>query len=132
MNSSGLDPIFAQFPDAMSRPSSMASCRRVSSPMCGTEIHSWCIFSNTSARELDLFPIGRGQVVTGMGAAQAEDFDADMMTEYRRAWRNPEMIHGSCSDYRAAGTVDLEHDTQDLNRRVRCPALRDSETMALV
>jgi haloacetate dehalogenase len=59
----------------------------------------------------------------GWGAARAEDFDADMMAEYRRAWRNPEMIHGSCSDYRAAGTVDLEHDTQDLDRRVECPAL---------
>ena len=33
------------------------------------------------------------------------------------------MIHGSCSDCRAAGTVDLEHDTQDLNRRALCPAL---------
>jgi haloacetate dehalogenase len=59
----------------------------------------------------------------GWGAARAEDFDPEMMEEYRRAWRNPEMIHGSCSDYRAAGTIDLEHDTQDLHRRVECPAL---------
>ena len=29
----------------------------------------------------------------GWGAAQLEDFDAEMMSEYRRAWRNPEMIH---------------------------------------
>jgi haloacetate dehalogenase len=59
----------------------------------------------------------------GWGAARAEDFDVEMMTEYRRAWRNPEMIHGSCSDYRAAGTVDLDHDAQDLSRHVQCPAL---------
>jgi len=59
----------------------------------------------------------------GWGAARAEDFDADMMAEYRRAWRNPDMIHGSCSDYRAAGAVDLKHDTEDLGRRVRCRAL---------
>jgi len=59
----------------------------------------------------------------GWGAARAEDFDAEMMAEYRRAWRNPEMIHGSCSDYRAAGAVDLGHDTLDLNRQVQCPAL---------
>ena len=26
------------------------------------------------------------------------------------AWRDPAMIHGSCSDYRAAATIDLEHD----------------------
>jgi haloacetate dehalogenase len=59
----------------------------------------------------------------GWGAARAEDFDAEMLAEYRRAWRNPEMIHGSCSDYRAAGAVDLGHDSLDLNRQVRCPAL---------
>jgi haloacetate dehalogenase len=33
------------------------------------------------------------------------------------------MIHGSCSDYRAAGTVDLEHDRADLDSRVECPTL---------
>jgi haloacetate dehalogenase len=46
-----------------------------------------------------------------------------MLAEYRRAWRNPDMIHGSCSDYRAAGAVDLGLDAQDLERRVSCPAL---------
>ena len=29
----------------------------------------------------------------GWGAARAEDFDVEMLAEYRRAWRNPEMIH---------------------------------------
>jgi haloacetate dehalogenase len=33
------------------------------------------------------------------------------------------MIHGSCSDYRAAVSVDLEHDTADVGREVQCPAL---------
>ena len=33
------------------------------------------------------------------------------------------MIHGSCSDYRAALTVDLALDTADLARKVECPAL---------
>jgi haloacetate dehalogenase len=59
----------------------------------------------------------------GWGAAQINDFDAEMLAEYRRAWRTPEMIHGSCSDYRAAGTVDLEHDQADLDRKVGCPTL---------
>jgi haloacetate dehalogenase len=72
------------------------------------------------ARDPDFF---YEKSLLGWGAARAEDFDAEMMAEYRRAWRNPEMIHGSCSDYRAAGTVDLEHDTLDLHRRVHCPAL---------
>jgi haloacetate dehalogenase len=33
------------------------------------------------------------------------------------------MIHGSCSDYRAAASIDLEHDQADLNRDVSCPTL---------
>jgi haloacetate dehalogenase len=61
--------------------------------------------------------------LVGWGAAKIDDFDADMLAEYRRAWRTPEMIHGSCSDYRAAGTIDLAHDEADLERRVECPTL---------
>ncbi len=59
----------------------------------------------------------------GWGAARISDFDAEMLAEYRRAWRDPAMIHGSCSDYRAAAGVDLEHDAADLNRKVGCPTL---------
>src|SRR6201999_3547898 len=42
----------------------------------------------------------------GWGATQIEDFDAEQLAEYRRAWRSPDMIHGSCSDYRAAASID--------------------------
>ncbi|HME39453.1 MAG TPA: alpha/beta hydrolase [Steroidobacteraceae bacterium] len=61
--------------------------------------------------------------LVGWGAGRLADFDAEALTEYRRAWRDPQMIHGSCSDYRAAAGVDLEHDTADLGRRVDCPTL---------
>jgi haloacetate dehalogenase len=33
------------------------------------------------------------------------------------------MIHGTCSDYRAAATIDLEHDGADIDKKVRCPTL---------
>jgi haloacetate dehalogenase len=33
------------------------------------------------------------------------------------------MIHGSCSDYRAAATVDLAHDEADIDRQLTCPTL---------
>jgi haloacetate dehalogenase len=46
-----------------------------------------------------------------------------MLAEYRRCWRQPDMIHGSCSDYRAAASVDLEHDGADIGRKVSCPTL---------
>ena len=61
--------------------------------------------------------------LVGWGATKIADFDAEMLAEYRRAWRTPEMIHGSCSDYRAAASVDLEHDSTDVDRKVRCPTL---------
>jgi len=59
----------------------------------------------------------------GWGATRLADFDAAMLAEYRRCWRDPAMIHGSCSDYRAAATIDLEHDALDIGRKVACPVL---------
>jgi len=61
--------------------------------------------------------------LVGWGATQITEFDSEMLADYRRAWRDPAMIHGSCSDYRAAATIDLEHDEADIHRRVTCPTL---------
>lgn len=61
--------------------------------------------------------------LVGWGAARLEDFDPEMLADYRRCWRDKLMIHGSCSDYRAGATIDLEHDQADLARQVQCPAL---------
>jgi len=48
-------------------------------------------------------------------------FDADALAEYERCFRNPETIHASCEDYRAAATIDLEHDAK--GAKVACPVL---------
>jgi haloacetate dehalogenase len=61
--------------------------------------------------------------LAGWGATRIEDFDPEMLAEYRRCWRDPGMIHGSCSDYRAAATIDLDHDAADIGRKVACPTL---------
>ena len=61
--------------------------------------------------------------LVGWGAAKLADFDAAQVAEYRRHWRDPAAIHGSCSDYRAAATIDLEHDAADLAVKVQCPTL---------
>lgn len=61
--------------------------------------------------------------LVGWGAAKIDDFAADMLAEYRRCWRRPDMIHGSCSDYRAATGIDVEHDGADIDRKVSCPTL---------
>lgn len=61
--------------------------------------------------------------LVGWGATRLADFDQEQLAEYRRTWRDPAMIHGSCSDYRAAATIDLAHDTADAGRLVACPTL---------
>jgi haloacetate dehalogenase len=61
--------------------------------------------------------------LTGWGSARLEDFDVQQLAEYRRCWRDPAMIHGSCADYRAAAGIDLEHDQADAQQLVECPVL---------
>lgn len=61
--------------------------------------------------------------LVGWGGAKISDFDSEMIDAYRAAWRNSEMIHGSCSDYRAAASIDLEHDASDIDAKIACPTL---------
>jgi haloacetate dehalogenase len=53
----------------------------------------------------------------------SEIFHAAAMEEYVRCLRNPETIHATCEDYRAAATLDFEHDADDRRggRRISCP-----------
>ena len=50
-------------------------------------------------------------------------FSSEALAEYKRCFRDPATIHASCEDYRAAATIDLEHDAADLDRKVTCPLL---------
>lgn len=47
----------------------------------------------------------------------------EAFAEYLRCFSNPGTIHASCEDYRAAASIDLEHDEADLSRKVTCPLL---------
>src|SRR5579884_3177568 len=49
--------------------------------------------------------------------------DEQAFAEYFRCYHNPATIHASCEDYRAAASIDLEHDAADLNRKISCPLL---------
>ncbi|NOK64019.1 MAG: alpha/beta hydrolase [Chloroflexi bacterium AL-W] len=52
------------------------------------------------------------------------DFIApEALAEYERCFNNPDMIHASCEDYRAATTIDLLHDEVDRQRKLACPLL---------
>ena len=61
--------------------------------------------------------------LVGWGATSIEAFDHDMLDAYRTAWREADMIHASCSDYRAARSVDLVLDVASLGKKISCPTL---------
>lgn len=46
-----------------------------------------------------------------------------VQAEYFRLQSDPANIHGMCEDYRAAASIDLEHDKADLNKKIACPLL---------
>jgi haloacetate dehalogenase len=58
----------------------------------------------------------------GRDAGDPGCFDEEAFAEYVRCF-NAKTIRGSCEDYRAAATIDLELDRADLHRRVDVPLL---------
>jgi haloacetate dehalogenase len=58
-----------------------------------------------------------------LGKAPAGAITSAAFAEYVRCYRDPETIHASCEDYRAAASIDLVHDEADMHRRVECPLL---------
>jgi haloacetate dehalogenase len=50
-------------------------------------------------------------------------FAAEAMAEYVRCFSDPATIHASCEDYRAAESIDLDHDAADQAQKVACPVL---------
>ena len=52
-------------------------------------------------------------------------FHPQALTDYLAAVNNPEMIRGMCEDYRAAATIDLDHDriSRAAGEKIRCPLL---------
>lgn len=56
-------------------------------------------------------------------SAPGTKFSEEAITEYIRCFSKPEAIHASCEDYRAAATIDMEHDEQDIEQKIQCPLL---------
>ena len=57
------------------------------------------------------------------GGGSLDYFDAEAMAEYERCFADPAVIHASCEDYRAGATIDLEHDAEDLTKKIACPTM---------
>jgi haloacetate dehalogenase len=58
-------------------------------------------------------------------AAPGFAFAPDALEAYRQAFRDPEVIHATCEDYRAGATVDYQSDMEDqqAGRKISCPVL---------
>jgi len=52
-----------------------------------------------------------------------EWISGDVFQEYLRTMQMPETIHAICEDYRAAASIDLAHDSTDLDKKIQCPLL---------
>lgn len=49
--------------------------------------------------------------------------DPRVVAEYRRCYRDPATRHAICEDYRAAASIDLDHDAADADHRIEAPLL---------
>jgi haloacetate dehalogenase len=57
-------------------------------------------------------------------SAIPDAFPADVRTEYLRCFSDPATLHAICEEYRAAATLDRQHDEADRGkRRIGCPVL---------
>ncbi|KAG8531208.1 uncharacterized protein KY384_004566 [Bacidia gigantensis] len=52
-------------------------------------------------------------------------FDSEAYDSYLEAMRDPAAVHAMCEDYRAAATIDLEHQREDIKegRKIQCPLM---------
>jgi haloacetate dehalogenase len=57
----------------------------------------------------------------GWGSSSHSFIDPAAMAEYERCFIRPDAIHSACEDYRAAASIDLEHDAADADKRIACP-----------
>jgi haloacetate dehalogenase len=57
----------------------------------------------------------------GWGSNGNSFIDPDAMAEYERCFCRPDAIHAACEDYRAAASIDLEHDRDHETNRIACP-----------
>jgi haloacetate dehalogenase len=68
-------------------------------------------------------PIGYLHRLLGAWGGRLEVFEPEALAEYERAFADPDARHAMLEDYRAAASVDLEHDRADAGRRVEVPLL---------
>jgi len=76
-------------------------------------------------RLIEADPAAYVRDVMGKRSAGLAPFDPRALLEYQRCLALPGAAHGLCEDYRAAATIDLEHDRldRDAGRKLALPLL---------
>jgi haloacetate dehalogenase len=59
----------------------------------------------------------------GSGSAGLTPFSPEALEAYLRSFRDPEVVAGSCEDYRAAASIDIAHDNADGATKLAAPLL---------
>lgn len=61
----------------------------------------------------------------GWGSAGLGDIEPQALAEYERCFCTPDAIHAACEDYRAAASIDLEHDraSRAAGQKIGCDTL---------
>jgi len=65
----------------------------------------------------------RKHISTQLADPDANHVSDEVFQDYLRCYKQPEMIHAVCEDYRAAASIDLEHDAADSDSRIQAPLL---------
>jgi haloacetate dehalogenase len=76
-------------------------------------------------RLIEADPAGYVRDLLGRESAGLAPFDARALREYQRCLALPGAAHGLCEDYRAAASIDLDHDRadRDASRKLTMPVL---------
>lgn len=72
----------------------------------------------------ETYLLGAPEAVFGNPFGQGS-FGPDILEQYAATFRDPVRVHGICEEYRAAATIDVEHDKADKNagNKIQCPTL---------
>jgi haloacetate dehalogenase len=68
-------------------------------------------------------PIAYLHTILGRFGGRPGSFAPEAVAEYERVFADPDARHAMMEDYRAAASIDLEHDRADAGRRVEVPLL---------
>jgi haloacetate dehalogenase len=83
----------------------------------------WMLLSQKSSLP-ENYLLGAPEAVFGNPFGQGS-FGSEILEEYLSTFRDPARVHGICEEYRAAATIDVEHDRADkeASKRIECPML---------